>query len=250
MLGLSFLPIGRAAMASRGILGYALKKLAHNRAKYAGSRFASNVPNELPGFYAGGRAAKASAMGKGFLEGAKTTVKQATSLDASKASRFGGISKVTYDINNNNIKAIHSILKDPKNWDMRKGKFGKLKNDSYLTVKHLSKQIQEYQPQPDPVAEQRTQLEMQLLQAQIANESAKAQENAVDVEYKKAKTQTELAKSRNLNSKSDLDDLNFVEQESGVNRQHEQDLKATDQQNTMDQKFADAIINEPMLNQK
>ena len=142
MLGLSFLPIGRAAMASRGILGYALKKLAHNRAKYAGSRFASNVPNELPGFYAGGRAAKASAMGKGFLEGAKTTVKQATSLDASKASRFGGISKVTYDINNNNIKAIHSILKDPKNWDMRKGKFGKLKNESYLTVKHLSKQIQ------------------------------------------------------------------------------------------------------------
>ena len=114
----------------------------------------------------------------------------------------------------------------------------------------LSKQIQEYQPQPDPIAEQRTQLEMQLLQAQIANESAKAQENAVDVEYKKAKTQTELAKSRNLNSKSDLDDLNFVEQESGVNRQHEQDLKATDQQNAMDNKFADAIINEPMLNEK
>jgi len=110
----------------------------------------------------------------------------------------------------------------------------------------LAKQIKEYQPQPDPMAEQRAQLEMQLLQAQIANESAKAQENAVDVEYKKAKTQTELSKSRSLNSKSDLDDLNFVEQESGVNRQHEQDLKATDQQNTMDQKFADAIINEPM----
>ena len=112
----------------------------------------------------------------------------------------------------------------------------------------LAKQIKEYQPQPDPMAEQRAQLEMQLLQAQIANESAKAQENAVDVEYKKAKTQTELSKSRSLNSKSDLDDLNFVEQESGVNRQHEQDLKQTDQQNTMDQKFADAIINEPMLN--
>jgi len=114
----------------------------------------------------------------------------------------------------------------------------------------LSKQIKEYQPQPDPMAQQKAQLDMQLLQAQIANESAKAQENTVDVEYKKAKTQTELAKSRNLNSKSDLDDLNFVEQESGVNRQHEQDLKATDQQNAMDSKFADAIINEPMLNEK
>jgi len=114
----------------------------------------------------------------------------------------------------------------------------------------LSKQIKEYQPQPNPMAEQKAQLEMQLLQAQIANESAKAQENAVDVEFKKAKTQTELAKSRNLNSKSDLEDLTFVEQESGVNRQHEQDLKATDQQNAMDQKFADAIINEPMLNER
>jgi hypothetical protein len=112
----------------------------------------------------------------------------------------------------------------------------------------LAKQIKEYQPQPNPMAEQKAQLEMQLLQAQIANESAKAMENQVDVEYKKAKTQTELSKSRSLNSKSDLDDLNFVEQESGVNRQHEQDLKQTDQQNAMDSKFADAIINEPMLN--
>ena len=75
----------------------------------------------------------------------------------------------------------------------------------------LAKQIKEYQPQPNPMAEQRAQMEMQLLQAQIANESAKAAENAVDVEYKKAKTQTEISKSRNLNSKSDMEDLNFVE---------------------------------------
>jgi hypothetical protein len=114
----------------------------------------------------------------------------------------------------------------------------------------LAKQIKEYQPQPDPMEEQKKQLEMQLLQAQIQNESAKAAENTVDVEYKKAKTQTELSKSRSINSKADLDDLTFVEQESGVNRQHEQDMKQTDQQNTMDQKFADAIINEPMLNRE
>jgi hypothetical protein len=110
----------------------------------------------------------------------------------------------------------------------------------------LAKQIKEYQPQPDPMAEQKAQLEMQLLQAQIANESAKAMENQVDVEYKKAKTQTELSKSRSINSKADLDDLTFVEQESGVNRQHEEDMKQVDQQNIMDSKVVDAIINEPM----
>lgn len=112
----------------------------------------------------------------------------------------------------------------------------------------LAQQIKEYQPQPNPMAEQKAQLEMQLLQAQIANETAKAQENAVDVEYKKAKTQTELSKSRSINSKADLDDLTFVEQESGVGRQHEENMKKMDQQNTMDSKFADAIINDPMLN--
>ena len=108
----------------------------------------------------------------------------------------------------------------------------------------LAKQIKEYQPQPNPMAEQKAQMEMQLLQAQIANETAKAQENTVDVEYKKAKTQTEMSKSRNINSKSDLEDLNFVEQESGVGRQHEENMKGMDQQNTMDNKFADAIIND------
>jgi hypothetical protein len=112
----------------------------------------------------------------------------------------------------------------------------------------LSKQIKEYQPQPNPMAEQKAQLEMQLLQAQISNEQAKAAENTVDVEYKKAKTATEMAKNRNLNSKSDLEDLNFVEQESGVGRQHEENMKKVDQGHGMDNKFADAIINDPVLN--
>jgi hypothetical protein len=51
-----------------------------------------------------------------------------------------------------------------------------------------------------------------------------------------------------MNSKADMDDLNFVEQESGVNRQHEQNMKEVDQQNNIDSKFTDAIINDPMLN--
>jgi hypothetical protein len=73
-------------------------------------------------------------------------------------------------------------------------------------------------------------------------------ENTVDVEFKKARTQTELSKSRNIDSKSDLEDLNFVEQESGVGRQHEENMKKVDQGYGMDSKFADAIINDPILN--
>ena len=51
-----------------------------------------------------------------------------------------------------------------------------------------------------------------------------------------------MSKSRSINSKADLDDLNFVEQESGVGRQHEENMKGVDQQNKMDSKFADALI--------
>ena len=103
----------------------------------------------------------------------------------------------------------------------------------------LSKKIQEYQPQPDPMAQQMQQLEMQLLQAQIANETAKAQENQVDVGLKQAKTATEQAKARNMHSKSDLDDLTFVEQESSVNESNEEEKMKLSHAQEMEKKMFD-----------
>lgn len=92
----------------------------------------------------------------------------------------------------------------------------------------LAKRIEEYQPQPDPMAQQKMQLELALLQAQVQNETAKGQENAVDVQLKTAKTQTEQAKARSMHSASDISDLDFVEKESGVGaaqKQEESDRK-------------------------
>jgi len=89
----------------------------------------------------------------------------------------------------------------------------------------LAKRIEEYQPQPDPMAQQKAQLEVALLQAQVANETAKGQENAVDVQLKTAKTQTEQAKARSMNSGSDLTDLDFVDKESGTKDTRENDLE-------------------------
>jgi hypothetical protein len=99
----------------------------------------------------------------------------------------------------------------------------------------LAKRIKEYQPQPDPMVQQKAQLEVALLQAQVQNETAKAEENAVDVQLKTAKTQTEQAKARQMHSGSDLSDLDFVEKESGVgaaqkeaesDRKHSQNMEA------------------------
>ena len=99
----------------------------------------------------------------------------------------------------------------------------------------LAKRIAEYQPQPDPMAQQKMQLEMALLEAQVANETAKGRENEVDVQLKTAKTQTEQAKARGMHSASDISDLDFVEKESGVgaaqkqaesDRKHAQNMEA------------------------
>ena len=85
----------------------------------------------------------------------------------------------------------------------------------------LSKMIADYVPQPDPLEQQKAQLEIELLKAQIANEKAKANENAVDVQLKAAKTQSELAKAGKLSSEKDKVDLDYVEQATGLSQERE-----------------------------
>lgn len=88
----------------------------------------------------------------------------------------------------------------------------------------LAKQIKDYQPQPDPMAVKKAELEIALLEAQVRNENAKALENAVDVELKKAKTQSELAQAGAVKAKADLDDLTFVERQQGIDHDKQKDI--------------------------
>lgn len=85
----------------------------------------------------------------------------------------------------------------------------------------LAKKIRDYQPQPDPIAEQRAQLELMLLQAQIATEQAKAAHYASGAQLQGVKQGTEAAKAKALSSAADLQDLDFVEQESGVKQERD-----------------------------
>ena len=109
----------------------------------------------------------------------------------------------------------------------------------------LAKRISEYQPQPDPMAEEMHQLEMQMLQAKIRNETAKGAENEVDIGLKTAKTQTEQAKARSMNSGSDLTDLDFVDKESGTRDMREMDVAARKHADDMESKrtsHADKLV--------
>ena len=78
----------------------------------------------------------------------------------------------------------------------------------------LAKRIEEYKPQPDPLMQKKAELEVALLEAQVANEQATAQLNG-------SKIGTEQAKQANLASDTDIKNLDFVEQESGVHQERE-----------------------------
>lgn len=78
----------------------------------------------------------------------------------------------------------------------------------------LARKIEEYEPQPDPLAEEEKQLKNELLKAQIQNEYAKAYEN-------QANGNMDNAKVEQIKSETDLLDLQYVEEESGVNQERE-----------------------------
>jgi len=94
----------------------------------------------------------------------------------------------------------------------------------------VAKKIEEYEPQPDPLIQMEKELQIKLLQAQIAKEEALAMKHSTEAQLNgvqgaatatqaklnDAKAGTEVAKTRALGSDADLKDLNFLEQESGV----------------------------------
>lgn len=92
----------------------------------------------------------------------------------------------------------------------------------------LAKQIKDYQPQPDPIAQAKAQLEIALLQAQIVTEQAKAAQYGANAQLHQVKQGTEVAKSNALNASADKTNLDFLEQESGVSQ--ERNLQALDRQ--------------------
>lgn len=90
----------------------------------------------------------------------------------------------------------------------------------------LAKEIEEYEPEPDPIAEQLRQLELLEKQAQIAKIHADAGNSETGAILNQAKAITEQAKARSLGSKADRDDLDFVEQESGVKQERDKELQS------------------------
>ena len=88
----------------------------------------------------------------------------------------------------------------------------------------LAKKIESFQPQPDPLMQEKMQLENELLKAQIAKENALAAQAMSRAQLEGAKTGTETVKAANIQSDTDQKNLNFVEQESGVTQERNKEL--------------------------
>lgn len=73
----------------------------------------------------------------------------------------------------------------------------------------LAKRIEAYQPQPNPITQEKEMLELELLRAKIETERASAFEKQANAGYK-------ANQANNVQSDTDLKNLDYVEQESGV----------------------------------
>lgn len=85
----------------------------------------------------------------------------------------------------------------------------------------LAKKIEMYKPQPDPYQEMLRQLELEKAKAEIMERQASAQERIAQAQLNMAKAGTEGIKQGNIQSETDMNNLNLIEQESGVTQERE-----------------------------
>lgn len=83
----------------------------------------------------------------------------------------------------------------------------------------MAKKIESYQPEPDPMQIKMQELQMALLEAQIATEQARAASFGAQAQLNTTKVGTEVAKAGNIQAITDKTNLDYVEQETGVEQE-------------------------------
>lgn len=112
----------------------------------------------------------------------------------------------------------------------------------------LAHKITSYQPQPDPLAQEEAQLRIELLKAQIAKENAQAMSYQANAQLDVAKSGTEQVKQGHLKSDTDLKNLDFVEQESGVKQERAKELHGEQARSQAQLKLMEHELNKDALN--
>lgn len=90
----------------------------------------------------------------------------------------------------------------------------------------LAEKIENYQPQPNPFTEQMQMLEVEKVKSEIEERRSRARENAVDIAVKTAKAAFDQARASNIQSDTDLKDLDFTRIAEGIH--HAERMKEKD----------------------
>ncbi|MCB4775451.1 MAG: hypothetical protein LGB73_01565, partial [Sulfurovum sp.] len=126
---------------------------------------------------------------------------------------------------------------DPEEVRIIRAEIARLRN-----MPELAHEIKTFKPQPDPVEQELRALEIERVKSEIEMNRAKAQAYISDLPIKAGKAQVETAKARNLNSKSDQQDLDFIRQDQGVTHQEELDKMQHQNLLNLDAKAFDTMV--------
>ena len=103
----------------------------------------------------------------------------------------------------------------------------------------LAEMLENYEPQPDPLIEEIKRLEVEKLRAEIRERNTRSDENQVDQVAKMSQARLNDAKTQELGTKADLNDLDFTRTADGTKFQEESMLKRMDNNSAVIQKILD-----------
>ena len=100
----------------------------------------------------------------------------------------------------------------------------------------LAHTIENYEPQPDPMKQALDEAELQIRQAQAQEVQAKVQKAQTEAMRNQAQAEYYMSAARQMGSQADLNDLDFLEQESGA--KHARELQIQQAQGEANQDLA------------
>lgn len=125
--------------------------------------------------------------------------------------------------------------------DPEEAKFVRAEIYKLQKMPELAAKVLAYQPKPDPMQQQMAQLQLEALQlnnekvkSEIAERQSRAQENVIDMDLKKGKAANEWAKAGLTKSQNDLNNLEFMDKDSGSQFNREMQMKEHDRLTAMD----------------
>jgi hypothetical protein len=126
-----------------------------------------------------------------------------------------------------------------------------------MRMPEKAKMLKEYKPEPDPMAQEAQQLELErlrkenfLLDAKIAQVQASTNESSFDSSLKQAKTGVETEKARKLGSEADLKDLEFMMKDENVDEMNRRETFERKRKHDLDvmvmqKRLGDSVIGVP-----